>query len=278
MRNSAGLLGPGLDVRGIGGYVIVPSPGSGYEWDPVCNLDTTGLAPAPEWLWPPRPSRAGSAKPIRPVRGLSPYAEKALEAACHAIVNATAGEQERTLNAECFSIGTLAGAGAIPADIALQTLLRAASTMPDYDTRRPWRPEEDRPQGPACLQRRPGQAKGGAPCRGLMEMRRKPQGGEYRQSQSDPGARPRRFLPVRFRDIGLTAERPYLVKGLLPREGLVVIWGPPKCGKSFWTFDIVHARRARLGISRPSRSSRQRGLCRLRRRARHRRPHRSVPA
>jgi hypothetical protein len=49
----------------------------------------------------------------------------------------------------------------------------------------------------------------------------------------------RRFLPVRFRDIGLTAERPYLVKGLLPREGLVVIWGPPKCGKSFRTFDMV---------------------------------------
>lgn len=49
----------------------------------------------------------------------------------------------------------------------------------------------------------------------------------------------RRFKPIRFRDIGLTAERPYLVKGLLPREGLVVVWGPPKCGKSFWTFDMV---------------------------------------
>jgi AAA domain/Bifunctional DNA primase/polymerase, N-terminal len=31
----------------------------------------------------------------------------------------------------------------------------------------------------------------------------------------------------------------YRVKGLLPANGLVVVWGPPKCGKSFWVFDLV---------------------------------------
>ena len=31
----------------------------------------------------------------------------------------------------------------------------------------------------------------------------------------------------------------YLVKGLIPRTGIVVIWGPPKCGKSFWVFDLL---------------------------------------
>jgi phage/plasmid primase-like uncharacterized protein len=31
----------------------------------------------------------------------------------------------------------------------------------------------------------------------------------------------------------------YVVKGLVPRQGLVVVWGPPKCGKSFWTFDLM---------------------------------------
>jgi hypothetical protein len=142
LRNSAGLLGPGLDVRGAGGFVIVPSPGSGYEWDPVCNFTTTPPAPAPEWLWPPKVSRPVSRAPIRPVNGLSPYATAAIEAACRAISRAPHGQQERVLNAECFSIGTLAGAGAVPADIALRTLLRAAATMPDYDPRLPWRPEE----------------------------------------------------------------------------------------------------------------------------------------
>jgi hypothetical protein len=33
--------------------------------------------------------------------------------------------------------------------------------------------------------------------------------------------------------------RTYLIKGLLPRQGLVVVWGPPKCGKSFWIFDAM---------------------------------------
>jgi hypothetical protein len=48
----------------------------------------------------------------------------------------------------------------------------------------------------------------------------------------------RRFRPIRFRDVRVSADRPYLVKGLIPREGLAVVWGPPKCGKTFWTFDV----------------------------------------
>jgi bifunctional DNA primase/polymerase-like protein len=143
LKCSAGLLGPGLDVRGDGGYVIVPSPESGYEWDPFWNFDTVEPVPAPAWLWPPKPARPSiAAGPIKPVAGLSRYGERAIESACNAIAHAPCGEQERVLNAECFSIGTLAGAGAVPADIALRALLRAAGTMPDHDPRWPWRPEE----------------------------------------------------------------------------------------------------------------------------------------
>jgi hypothetical protein len=35
-----------------------------------------------------------------------------------------------------------------------------------------------------------------------------------------------------------TRRRGYLVKGLLASTGLAVIWGPPKCGKSFWAADL----------------------------------------
>jgi hypothetical protein len=144
LRNSAGLIGPGLDVRGDGGYVILPSPGSGYFWDPLHNFNTEPLAAAPDWLWPPRPPSRPMAtgRPIRPADGLNRYGEAAIEAACNAIAAAPPGQQERTLNAECFSLGTLAGAGAIPADIALRALLRAARAMPDHDPAWPWRPEE----------------------------------------------------------------------------------------------------------------------------------------
>jgi len=51
-------------------------------------------------------------------------------------------------------------------------------------------------------------------------------------------ARPR-LAPIPFKQILLGTSAVYLVKNLIPREGLVVIWGPPKCGKSFWTFDLV---------------------------------------
>jgi hypothetical protein len=46
VRNSAGKLGPGLDVRGEGGYVVVPPSRTrgAYEW-----LDRAPLA-APSWL------------------------------------------------------------------------------------------------------------------------------------------------------------------------------------------------------------------------------------
>jgi hypothetical protein len=30
-----------------------------------------------------------------------------------------------------------------------------------------------------------------------------------------------------------------VVKGIIPRSGLVVVWGAQKCGKSFWTFDLL---------------------------------------
>jgi hypothetical protein len=48
-----------------------------------------------------------------------------------------------------------------------------------------------------------------------------------------------KFTLIRFRDIKLGTDPAYLVQGLIPREGLVVIWGSPKCGKTFWAYDLL---------------------------------------
>ncbi|RWN58464.1 AAA family ATPase [Mesorhizobium sp.] len=56
---------------------------------------------------------------------------------------------------------------------------------------------------------------------------------------TDQPARKIRFGVIPFADIRPDDQPTYRVKGLIPRRGLVVVWGPPKCGKSYWMFDLA---------------------------------------
>ncbi len=79
---------------------------------------------------------------------------------------------------------------------------------------------------------------------GHMSVNQLKWGGEaHRQSMPEDEAKaptpsPRLQL-VPFNEVLITTTTHYLVKNLIPREGLVVVWGPPKCGKSFWAFDLA---------------------------------------
>jgi AAA domain len=55
----------------------------------------------------------------------------------------------------------------------------------------------------------------------------------------DAAAQGRRFELIPFDKIAFDTTPAYLVKGIVPRVGLCVIWGPPKCGKSFLVFDLL---------------------------------------
>jgi hypothetical protein len=48
-----------------------------------------------------------------------------------------------------------------------------------------------------------------------------------------------KFTLTRFDKLSLNTSAAYLVRGLIPSQGLTVIWGPLKCGKSFWTFTVA---------------------------------------
>jgi hypothetical protein len=48
-----------------------------------------------------------------------------------------------------------------------------------------------------------------------------------------------RFRLIPFEQLQPSPDPAHLIKGLFPRVGLVVVWGPPKCGKSFWTSDAM---------------------------------------
>ncbi len=49
----------------------------------------------------------------------------------------------------------------------------------------------------------------------------------------------KRFELIPFDKIAFDTTPAYLVKGIIPRVGLCVFWGPPKCGKSFLVFDML---------------------------------------
>jgi Bifunctional DNA primase/polymerase, N-terminal len=140
VKTIAGKLGPGLDVRGDGGSLMMP-PAPGRSWDPHLGLDVP-IAPMPEWMAIREPSVERSVAPSKPVGELSPYCEAALDNALRRIVEATAGQQETTLNREAFGLGRLVGTWGMPPGLALDTLRLAAARMPSFDWRRPWRPKD----------------------------------------------------------------------------------------------------------------------------------------
>jgi len=60
-----------------------------------------------------------------------------------------------------------------------------------------------------------------------------------RKFNSGTAVTPDRFQLKAFDAITLSTAPNCLVKGIIPCAALVVVWGPPKCGKSFWTFDLM---------------------------------------
>jgi Bifunctional DNA primase/polymerase, N-terminal len=105
IRNSIGKqgLGPGLDVRGTGGFAILPSRDSGYWWDPHFNFDTITPAPAPAWLG--RRQRQQTPRASSQSRRFD--ARTILEECCDRIRAAGSGEKWRTIRRESFIAASL---------------------------------------------------------------------------------------------------------------------------------------------------------------------------
>jgi hypothetical protein len=141
VKTIAGRLGAGLDIRADRGSLTLPSGRPDRYWDPVLTIDTP-LADMPGWMIIPEPQRPPPEPRQRPQVRLSAYCEAALDRAVKAICSAPAGQQRETLNREAFSVGRLAGGGAIAPALALESLVWAARRMPSFDARRPWRPVE----------------------------------------------------------------------------------------------------------------------------------------
>lgn len=141
IRNSAGKVALNIDVRGNGGYIIVP-PGKtinkngklgSYEWlNPKLTLNCSNLPGAPYWLLNlilngRKPDRSGVGKnELYCNSRTSAYGHKALENECRVIMAAPDGTRNDTLNRCAFGIFRLVAGGEILLNEAEDNLRAAA--------------------------------------------------------------------------------------------------------------------------------------------------------
>jgi hypothetical protein len=134
---SAGKLGPALDVRGDGGYVLVaPSvvDGKPYRWR-TCPWPVPALAALPgPWVDllaapadPPRPSRPEVPPPPATTGRVAAWTAAAIRGEVDAVAAAPIGTRNHTLNRAAFRLGQLAAAGLIDVDAARGALAAAAA-------------------------------------------------------------------------------------------------------------------------------------------------------
>ena len=127
IRNSSRKLGPGIDVRGHGGYVILPPSihpcGNSYQW-----LNKSKPVYAPEWL--AEKAAKPEKQPERTYQG--PNSKYGLSALSHEMINLSfqsQGSRNETLNQCAFNLGQLIAGGELDESHVTNALLSTALTI-----------------------------------------------------------------------------------------------------------------------------------------------------
>jgi putative DNA primase/helicase len=129
IRNSAGKLGRGIDVRGKGGYVIVaPSrrhDGATYSWD--TSGKDVGIAQAPRWLLDLIDPPAAPAE-VRPTndKGQARWAQAALHSELGRVLSASEGTRNDTLVRASCALGQIVAGDALTHEEVFGRLLNVA--------------------------------------------------------------------------------------------------------------------------------------------------------
>jgi hypothetical protein len=136
LRNTVARLGPLIDTRAAGGYVV--APGSTIRGRAYAIVEDAPIAPIPRWivrelivrgraaLPPLPPGRPAVAGPRLIGPAAAAYGAAALRNETERMLAARVGTRNDTLNRAAYALGRLVGAGLLDRDLAASELFHAA--------------------------------------------------------------------------------------------------------------------------------------------------------